>query len=202
LPQLFSFFANGFPFPADYHEKFLRGSADLAKAMTRTCIKGRWIRQASSPGTEPDFYRMEPVRTSSPLASLNNSNSSCAIYSSMRPEIAASIDPKSMISTIPPNYLAPEALSPISLHVQATGETGRNNNNSESSSSVYAQASALHKSYIPEPIPISSMMTLEKFSSNTNYLDIFSGASTPLEGAEIERLLSDFDLECDDALLL
>lgn len=181
----------------------------MAKSMTRTRIKGRWIRQTSSPGTEPDFYRMDPVSSTSPRTSpYNNDCSSCERPESMRPDTAISndLDSNSMISTIPFNYLAPEALSPISLHVNAAPrDNGHihhngNSNNSESPSSVYAQAS-LH-SYIPEPTPISSM-TLEKFSSNTNnYLDVISSASTSLEGAELADFLSDFDLECDDGLLL
>jgi hypothetical protein len=195
--------ANGLPFLLDYHEKFLRGSADLAKSMTRTRIKGRWIRQTSSPGTEPDFYRMEPVSSTNPRTSLyRNDSSSCEMPESMRPDttISNDLDSNSMISTIPFHYLAPEALSPISLHMNAAPrDNGHIHNISEDpSSSMYAQAS-LHN-YIPEPTPISSM-TLEKFSSNTNYLDVFSSAYTPLEGAEIARFLSDFDLERDDGLV-
>jgi hypothetical protein len=42
-----------------YHELFLRGRADLCRHMTRTRVKGNGMKAASSPATEPDFYRMQ-----------------------------------------------------------------------------------------------------------------------------------------------
>lgn len=44
-----------------YHELFLRGKPFLCQRMQRTRIKGYWVRQSSSPETEPDFATMAPV---------------------------------------------------------------------------------------------------------------------------------------------
>ena len=46
---------------AYYHELFLRGKAFLCNNLHRTRIKGYWVRQSSSPETEPDFYCMPHV---------------------------------------------------------------------------------------------------------------------------------------------
>jgi hypothetical protein len=46
---------------AYYHELFLRGRPFLCHKMTRTKIKGTGSKAASSPETEPDFYRMSYV---------------------------------------------------------------------------------------------------------------------------------------------
>lgn len=46
---------------AYYHELFVRGRADLCQLMQRTRVKGSWVRQSSSPETEPDFDTMPPV---------------------------------------------------------------------------------------------------------------------------------------------
>jgi hypothetical protein len=46
---------------AYYHELFLRGMPHLCRNMHRTRIKGYWVRQSSSPNTEPDFYHIPPV---------------------------------------------------------------------------------------------------------------------------------------------
>jgi hypothetical protein len=48
---------------AYYHELFLRGSVFLCHKMTRTKIKGTGCKAASSPETEPDFYKMPFART-------------------------------------------------------------------------------------------------------------------------------------------
>jgi len=48
-----------------YHELFLRGMPHLCHRMQRTRIKGYWVRQSSSPETEPDFSKMSVVGTSS-----------------------------------------------------------------------------------------------------------------------------------------
>jgi hypothetical protein len=45
---------------AYYHELFLRGRPDLHKALVRIRIKGTGFKSASSPATEPDFYKMKP----------------------------------------------------------------------------------------------------------------------------------------------
>jgi hypothetical protein len=46
---------------AYYNEYFLRGKPLLCRKMSRTRIKGYWVRQSSSPETEPDFYQLLPV---------------------------------------------------------------------------------------------------------------------------------------------
>jgi len=43
-----------------YHELFVRGRMDLCKRMIRTRVKGNGCKAASSPATEPNFYKMEP----------------------------------------------------------------------------------------------------------------------------------------------
>jgi hypothetical protein len=47
---------------AYYHPCFLRGRSFLTSNITRTRVKGTWVRTSSSPELEPDFYQMEPVR--------------------------------------------------------------------------------------------------------------------------------------------
>eukprot|EP00529_Nitzschia_sp_RCC80_P013071 CAMPEP_0113523430 /NCGR_PEP_ID=MMETSP0014_2-20120614/45702_1 /TAXON_ID=2857 /ORGANISM="Nitzschia sp." /LENGTH=605 /DNA_ID=CAMNT_0000421521 /DNA_START=291 /DNA_END=2108 /DNA_ORIENTATION=+ /assembly_acc=CAM_ASM_000159 len=42
-----------------YHELFIRGRVDLCSRMVRTRVKGNGSKAASSPTTEPNFYRME-----------------------------------------------------------------------------------------------------------------------------------------------
>jgi hypothetical protein len=49
-----------------YHELFLRGKVSLAHKIQRLKVKGTGVRARSSPGSEPDFYRMAPVCTSAP----------------------------------------------------------------------------------------------------------------------------------------
>jgi hypothetical protein len=44
-----------------YHELFLRGKPYLCKQMIRTKVKGTRFKAASSPESEPDFYKMPPV---------------------------------------------------------------------------------------------------------------------------------------------
>lgn len=43
-----------------YHEYFFRGRPDLCHFMVRTRVKGIGMKAASSPGTEPDFYKFPP----------------------------------------------------------------------------------------------------------------------------------------------
>lgn len=50
---------------AYYHELFVRGRADLCQLMQRTRVKGSWVRQSSSPETEPNFDSMPPAPKSS-----------------------------------------------------------------------------------------------------------------------------------------
>jgi HSF-type DNA-binding len=42
-----------------YHPFFLRGRPDLCKRISRTRIKGNWIKPAPSSETEPNFYEMQ-----------------------------------------------------------------------------------------------------------------------------------------------
>lgn len=44
-----------------YHELFLRGRMDLCRRMSRTRVKGNGSKGASSPETEPNFYKMTPA---------------------------------------------------------------------------------------------------------------------------------------------
>jgi len=44
-----------------YHERFLRGKTHLCKQMSRVKVKGTRFKAASSPESEPDFYKMAPV---------------------------------------------------------------------------------------------------------------------------------------------
>jgi hypothetical protein len=50
-------------YSAYYHELFLRGMPHLCTHMQRTRVKGYWVRQSSSPDTEPDFYSMPCVNS-------------------------------------------------------------------------------------------------------------------------------------------
>ncbi|CAB9520027.1 stress transcription factor B-2b [Seminavis robusta] len=49
-----------------YHELFLRGKQYLCKKMIRTKVKGTKFKAASSPDSEPDFYKMPPVVVTPP----------------------------------------------------------------------------------------------------------------------------------------
>lgn len=51
----------GKDFGAYYHQRFLRGHAELSGSIQRTPVKGTWIQKLPSPDTEPDFYVMTPV---------------------------------------------------------------------------------------------------------------------------------------------
>ena len=44
-----------------YHELFLRGKVYLCNKMSRVKVKGTRFKAASSPDSEPDFYKMTPV---------------------------------------------------------------------------------------------------------------------------------------------
>ena len=44
-----------------YHELFLRGKVHLCNKMSRVKVKGTRFKAASSPESEPDFYKMNPV---------------------------------------------------------------------------------------------------------------------------------------------
>lgn len=46
---------------AYYHELSLRGKPHLCSGILRKRVKGYWVRQSSSPATEPDFYSMPAV---------------------------------------------------------------------------------------------------------------------------------------------
>lgn len=59
-----------------YHELFLRGRRHLCARMQRTRVKGYWVRQASSPETEPDFYKDFPPVMGPPAVSSSTSQSS------------------------------------------------------------------------------------------------------------------------------
>ena len=48
-------------YSAYYHELCLRGKPFLCRRIHRIRIKGYWVRQSSSPETEPDFSSMPPV---------------------------------------------------------------------------------------------------------------------------------------------
>ena len=48
-------------YSAYYHELFLRGKPFLCRRIHRIRIKGYWVRQSSSPETEPDFSNMPAV---------------------------------------------------------------------------------------------------------------------------------------------
>lgn len=52
-----------------YHELFLRGKEYLCKKMIRTKVKGTRFKAASSPESEPDFYKMNPVIVTPPHSS-------------------------------------------------------------------------------------------------------------------------------------
>jgi hypothetical protein len=53
-----------------YHELFLRGRMDLCRRMSRTRVKGNGSKGASSPETEPNFYKMKPAFETTSSSSL------------------------------------------------------------------------------------------------------------------------------------
>jgi hypothetical protein len=67
-----------------YHELFLRGKPYLCKKMIRTKVKGTRFKAASSPESEPDFYKMPPV-----IVTPNHSGDEYSYESESRTEYAA-----------------------------------------------------------------------------------------------------------------
>lgn len=57
---------NGKDYGAYYNERFLRGHRQLANTVERTPVQGTWVQKITSPETEPDFYKMDPVWGPSP----------------------------------------------------------------------------------------------------------------------------------------
>ena len=102
---------------AYYHELFVRGRADLCQLMQRTRVKGSWVRQSSSPETEPDFVSMPPApkssRTDMPkLPPLRNNASSTKVRTEKSTAMSKVAAPISGFSILPQN--------PTSYH-SATG---------------------------------------------------------------------------------
>jgi HSF-type DNA-binding len=62
-----------------YHELFLRGKPFLCQHMTRTKIKGTGFKAASSPNSEPDFWRMPPVNAVTPCHSSDDEDGNSEI---------------------------------------------------------------------------------------------------------------------------
>jgi len=57
-----------------YHELFLRGRMDLCRRMARTRVKGNGSKGASSPETEPNFYKMKPAYETTQQSSSSSSS--------------------------------------------------------------------------------------------------------------------------------
>lgn len=80
---------------AYYHELFIRGRPDLCQLMQRTRVKGSWVRQSSSPETEPNFAIMPevpkvPPRPISKLPPLRNNAGSFKKTASQKVEMTPS----------------------------------------------------------------------------------------------------------------
>jgi hypothetical protein len=110
-------------YSAYYHEFFLRGRPHLCAYMQRTRVKGYWVRQSSSPDTEPDFYSMPFVtsETDSPnRAARTGSQPSVAMPDV--PDISWSIPrsagPVSHALRFPPFFLLPSPATGFSTSLE------------------------------------------------------------------------------------
>lgn len=112
-----------------YHELFLRGKVYLCNKMSRVKVKGTRFKAASSPESEPDFYKMTPV-TVTPQHSSDEEYSygSAEQQTQDQPSYAQaaplSLDPLpvsfgSMMAAAPEAYSTYAAVAPI----QAVPET-------------------------------------------------------------------------------
>ena len=91
---------------AYYHEAFLRGRAFLCSRITRTRVKGTFVRVSSSPESEPDFYAMDPVR---PMAMVMMARSDTGLA---QPSVVGQRPPKAPSTT--PTTSSPDKILSVS----------------------------------------------------------------------------------------
>lgn len=108
---------------AYYHELFVRGRSDLCQLMQRTRVKGSWVRQSSSPETEPDFASMPlvpkstnkilpklpPLRKCTSAGSKTNSTRSMAQAHASHPDASPTSSNYTSIQMFPASYPSPTA---------------------------------------------------------------------------------------------
>ena len=120
---------------AYYHELFIRGRSDLCQLMQRTRVKGSWVRQSSSPDTEPDFAAMPPVPRgshSTPKLPLLRKNANKTFHKNPSARVNTPISPEKISTTSQSNhkmrleplpYLSHQSLSSSSSAVTGFGFT-------------------------------------------------------------------------------
>ena len=111
-------------YSAYYHELCLRGKPFLCRRIHRIRIKGYWVRQSSSPETEPDFSSMPPVcevaettlRLSDPAFSAPARNPSYDYFAppAMPAPWAIPLDPSFVAAPVPPVSPKIPRLPPLS----------------------------------------------------------------------------------------
>jgi hypothetical protein len=101
---------------AYYHELFLRGMSFLAEKMVRIKVRGTMVRGATSPETEPDFYRMPKLNVTSPSTLAIALPNLCKANDEMEAHHVQQINPKSFLYDAERNTLLDVfALEEISL---------------------------------------------------------------------------------------
>jgi hypothetical protein len=117
---------------AYYHELFIRGRPDLCQLMQRTRVKGSWVRQSSSPETEPNFATMPnvpkvPPRPISKLPPLRNTAGNFKKDASHKMELTPSstkVSSSTLLSQVPLQslqYLQQRTPVSFTSSVQGTG---------------------------------------------------------------------------------
>uniref|UniRef100_A0A7R9WKV0 HSF-type DNA-binding domain-containing protein n=1 Tax=Pseudictyota dubia TaxID=2749911 RepID=A0A7R9WKV0_9STRA len=103
---------------AYYHELFLRGKPLLTKKMVRVRIKGTKYKAASSPDSEPDFYKMPPMATTGGKAVVATGGGSGPASSSLGPAEKKANHHKNDASAVIPS--SPHRKRDISFKIAAS----------------------------------------------------------------------------------
>lgn len=100
-----------------YHELFLRSKTHLCKKMVRTKVKGTRFKAASSPESEPDFYKMNPVI----VTPQHSSDDEYSYGSESRTESYAAAAPQPAFDPLPVAF--GNMLQPVAAAQQVTYES-------------------------------------------------------------------------------
>mmetsp|Transcript_20123 Transcript_20123/g.38154 ORF Transcript_20123/g.38154 Transcript_20123/m.38154 type:complete len:446 (+) Transcript_20123:112-1449(+) len=183
---------------AYYHELFVRGRADLCQLMQRTRIKGSWVRQSSSPDTEPDFASMPPAPKSSsaampklPPRRSTASASKATAEKSSRTVATTGVAPLSGFSILPQN--------PTSYH-SATG-FGWTNSSLQSNKTDLSTMVPLNLPSKPFASPRRQQSDLSYHLPMQQYFEPpLPSFVDPQQQASLTSFLHDVGLDSDDEL--
>ena len=155
---------------AYYHELFLRGLPHLCRRMQRTRVKGYWVRQSSSPDTEPDFASMAVVGAPAKFDPSNLAMTGMPPQPRSAPTMPT-VPPaaSSATSATVPSASATSATAPSSVpnlnssFSWLVGQSGNNNPNNNSNSEKVE--SSLSASQVGDFPPTGFMGTSSQLSS-------------------------------------